>query len=311
MCKICSNTQNNSTHLIKEMMLGIKDSFTYMECGKCGCLQLCDAPSNMSKYYPKDKYYSFAISTLSPFKKKVKTYLIGLLMKYYIGIFSLPGYLLSLSYYFKKHYGWIKNFKGIPFNSKILDVGSGTGKYLLELYEIGFHNISGIDPYNSEVIYLNNDIIIYNKDLTEIEGTYDFIMLNHSLEHMEDQHQVFQYLTKLLNPSGKILVRIPVMGGEGWRKYGTNWFQIDAPRHYFIHTVKSFEILCRKYGFKMLSIDFDSNDYQFIFSEQYQINKIMSDEYLFDNQLIKKFRKRADYLNSINDGDQASFIIGK
>ena len=310
-CKICANSLNNKTHIVQERMLGIRESFNYMECGNCGCLQLSDPPKEMGKYYPTDKYYSFAISSLSPFKKKVKTFMIGQLMKYYTGALSVPGYFLSLFYHFKKHYGWVKNLKSIPTTASILDIGSGSGKYLLELDHIGFHNITGIDPYNSEVLHLNKDIIIYNKQLSEIDQTFDFIMMNHSLEHIEDQHLVFSQLFKLLNPNGKILIRIPVMGGESWRKYNINWFQIDAPRHYFLHTLKSFEILAHKHGFQTQSVDFDSNDYQFIFSEQYTKNKIMSDPYFFNKQEIKAFRKRADYLNSINDGDQASFIINK
>ena len=39
---------------------------------------------------------------------------------------------------------------------------------------------------------------------------------------------------------------IPVKSQTIWEKYGVNWSQIDAPRHFFLHTIKSFKILCSK-----------------------------------------------------------------
>src|SRR5271165_7523199 len=57
-CKLCLNMLANSTHTFREMMLGTKDAFHYLECSACGCLQLLDPPASMDKYYPED-YYSF------------------------------------------------------------------------------------------------------------------------------------------------------------------------------------------------------------------------------------------------------------
>ena len=40
------------------MMLGTRDEFDYVQCGKCGCLQIEEVPDNLGEYYPQD-YYSF------------------------------------------------------------------------------------------------------------------------------------------------------------------------------------------------------------------------------------------------------------
>ena len=57
-CAICSNTQGNGAHEVREMMFGSRDPFTYTECGHCGCLWLVDVPADMARPCPVD-YYSF------------------------------------------------------------------------------------------------------------------------------------------------------------------------------------------------------------------------------------------------------------
>ena len=51
-CEVCFNSDGNVTHVAQEMMFGFKDRFEYLECGRCGCLQLKDVPSDLSRYYP-------------------------------------------------------------------------------------------------------------------------------------------------------------------------------------------------------------------------------------------------------------------
>ena len=53
-CEICGNEAGNRTHQVREMMLGLRDSFTYIECAGCGCLFLREIPPNLSTYYPPD-----------------------------------------------------------------------------------------------------------------------------------------------------------------------------------------------------------------------------------------------------------------
>jgi hypothetical protein len=94
-----------------------------------------------------------------------------------------------------------------------------------------------------------------------------------------------------------------------WEKYGVHWYQIDAPRHFYLHTKKSMELLANKTGFKIHKIIYDANDYQFIFSEQYLQNKNIKAPILFNKKQIKHWRKQAAQLNNIEQGDQACFIL--
>src|SRR4030095_17087408 len=57
-CSICKNLDGNETFVAREAMYGHGDEFEYVECARCGCLQIAEIPINLSKYYPKN-YYSF------------------------------------------------------------------------------------------------------------------------------------------------------------------------------------------------------------------------------------------------------------
>ena len=308
-CKICHNTSHNLPFKVKEMMFGMRHEFIYIKCIKCGCLQLQQIPNNINDYYPKETYYSFATSSLSNFQKSIKNYLLGKLFNFFIGNFSIIGYLLSQSYYLTKRYAWIKCLTGIDQSASILDIGSGAGKYLDELYTCGFKNINGMDPYIEKDIITDHGIQIKKQNINEINGTYDLIMLNHVFEHLDHPKEILSNLRTLLNKSGQLLIRVPLVDSYAWEKYGVHWYQIDAPRHFFLHTKKSMELLASKTGFKIHKIIYDANEYQFIFSEQYMQNKNIKAPILFTKNQIKQWRKQADQLNKNEQGDQACFIL--
>ena len=306
-CKICGNDLGNKSHFVKEMMLGLREEFKYVECASCGALVLNDIPNDYTKYYPIDKYYSF--NNIKP-NNFLKNLLLNKLLKYYIGQFNFIGKILSLNYDLNRKYSWVRFIKNIPLNCKILDIGSGSGKYLLELYQLGYKNITGIDPYNSGNLNLNNNITIYNCKVDNLTSTYDFIIMNHSLEHMIDQDHIFKEIDRLLNPYGQVLIRIPFIG-HAWKKYGIHWYQIDAPRHSTIHSMNSFRLICNKYNFNIDLIVHDSSDYQFKFSEQYTKDLTLFEDGNFSKLLYKNWRKKASELNSTNMGDQVSIMISK
>lgn len=58
-CRICGNTEGNQSFFPKEMMFGWREAFEYLECARCGCLQIAEVPENLARYYPSDGYYSY------------------------------------------------------------------------------------------------------------------------------------------------------------------------------------------------------------------------------------------------------------
>jgi len=304
-CKVCANKNNNRVFQIKEMMFGTRDKFDYFECSNCGCIQIKEVPKNISKYYP-NNYYSFKS------RSKMSYLSDGIRIVIRMIIFGvLPHFLFK-----QGTSSWIKKAK-INFDSKILDVGSGSGDLLKNFSARGFKNLVGIDPYIKKDIFYPS-VKIFKKDLSSLKGKYDFIMLHHSLEHMDDPNQVFADIYRLLKPKGKALIRIPLASSLAWEKYQTNWVQLDAPRHLFIHTPKSIKVLSKKSKLTLFDIIYDSFDFQFWGSEQYQKGIPLNSKKsynknplasIFSRKDIKRFRKKAKILNQEKRGDQAAFWL--
>ncbi|MHA1195490.1 MAG: methyltransferase domain-containing protein [Promethearchaeota archaeon] len=94
-------------------------------------------------------------------------------------------------------------------------------------------------------------------------------MFHHSLDHIFDQHFIFRRIFELLDDNGICIIRIPTVSSFAWKYYGANWVQIDAPRHFYLHSVKSINFISQKYNLNIFKIIYDSKDFQFWGSEQY------------------------------------------
>ena len=315
-CKVCVNPTNNKIFSVREMYLGLRENFFYQKCGNCSLMQLLNIPEDLSKYYPIDKYYSLKEEEDNnvhvEFLRKVKaSYLL-----YNKNI--IAGSLLSIGYKVPQYYAWLKKGK-VQFEDKILDVGCGNGGLLKSLNKIGFTNLTGIDPFTDKDLFFGN-IKIYKKSLFEMEGKYDFIMLNHVFEHLDEPVKVIKKLYDLLDNGKFLLIRTPVMNTYAWATYKTDWMSLDALRHLIIHTIKSIQLLCDITGFKLKDVVFDSTEDGLVGSEQYKKDVALIEPgsffknrktALFSKEEIDELKRIAKEKNTSGDGDQAAFYLYK
>ncbi|SDF62350.1 hypothetical protein SPACI_040380 [Sporomusa acidovorans DSM 3132] len=308
-CQICGNIENNSFHTAKEMQLGLMDEFTYLECGNCGCVQLINIPADFSKYYPKD-YIS-----LIPAKQRTlwKRYKLHKKTLHFLNHPTLIGKLLCLGKDKPNYLTWAEKTH-IDLSSGVLDVGCGIGNRLRLMLDAGFMNLTGVDPNIERDIVYEDKVKIYKSEIFDLNNVqFDLIMLHHSFEHMLNPYQILNKVYDLLPPNGYVLIRIPIASSYAWRHYNINWVQLDAPRHLFLHTVKSMELLAKKAKLVIKDIVWDSSEFQFIGSEGYikgiPLNKLKKSKFSQDE--ICQYRSKAQELNLKHDGDQACFYLQK
>lgn len=295
-------------------MFDTRKEFDFLLCGNCGCLQLLFPPSNMQEYYPAD-YYSYNL----PYSNNnyIKDWIIKLRD---LSIIEKKDNLISLLIQFIKPSSdliRILRETNISKDSKILDIGSGSGTSILPLVKIGL-KITGIDPYIAEPINYKG-MRILKKEISQVNEKWDLIMLNHVFEHFSNPEQELLKISALLNKNGRCLIRTPVIPSFSWGKYKINWVQIDAPRHFFIHSIKSIELLADRTKFKIEKIIFDSSPFQFLGSEFYERNiakkdrdfRMTKDNRHFSNKQLKQFKDLTKALNENKFGDQAAFILFK
>jgi SAM-dependent methyltransferase len=316
-CKICANSVGNRLHKAREMMMGTRKEFSYVECAKCGCLQINLIPKSMNCYYPSN-YMPFAkwnFSSNNLFKRifREKT------ARHFLGVQTISGRFLSRFRKKPEFYDWLSK-SGVSLGSRILDFGCGSGGLLRLLKREGFKHLLGIDEFYRDEPGSNSEVEILKIELRDVVDQFDLIILNHSLEHMPDHFGVLRELHRLLADKGCLIIRMPLVGLYAWNKYGTNWGQMDPPRHLLIHSLKSINILAEKTAFEIREIFFDSWEFQFLSSEQYlkDIPLIDPKSYfenpagsIFSKGEVEKFRAMSLELNKKSEGDQACFFLHK
>jgi SAM-dependent methyltransferase len=309
-CVICGNEDGNRTVVAREMMFGFRDRFHYLECAACGCVRLLDPPSDMSRYYPPN-YYSFAPTSWLQDTVKQRWAV------HAAGQRSVMGWLACQLLGPYESMIAVRRAE-VPLDARVLDVGCGSGRFIRDMQTVGYRHVAGLDPYIDHDLKHPNGVTVYKRELSEMQGEFDVVMLHHSFEHMEDPARVLCELGRRLAKGGRILLRIPVAGSFAWRRYGVNWMGLDAPRHLFLHTAKSIELLASKAGLRVSSVVFEGNATQFLGSEQYERDIPLADRRSVYSGgprrwigwwRARKLRPRIAELNRTGQGDCACFEL--
>jgi hypothetical protein len=124
----------------------------------------------------------------------------------------------------------------------------------------------------------------------------------------------------MLSSQGHILVRIPTVSSIAYEEFKENWFQLDAPRHLYLHSHQSISITADAAGLSVDKLWCDSNEMQFIVSEQYRRGIAGNDPscYLVNKkskalkqQHINAMKVKSKKANGSLRGDQICIIMSK
>lgn len=314
-CRVCSSESGSASHTFREMMFGFRDEFEYLECSACQCLQIVSIPASMTKYYPAE-YHSFA--PMGP-RSRIRKAIVRRRNIYAVSGRDRVGKLLSRWFPPDPALASLAYLR-LEKSMRILDVGCGSGLLLNMLGDLGFRHLLGIDPFLPQTLEHENGVRLVKTTIHDIAGEFDVIMFHHVLEHLADPVSTLQAARALLAPGGHCLVRVPVSSSYAWRHYGTNWVQLDAPRHLYIHSPKSLQILTDRAGLELTNVMYDSTSFQFWGSEQYAADiplhdsrsySVSPEASMFSRGQIAVFERRAAELNRAHLGDQAIFYLRK
>ncbi len=313
-CRICGNDRGNRAHRARESFSGSWTEFDYLECARCGCLQICEIPPDLDRYYA-DGYYAYEavkVRSQGALEKALRRWRAASWLSASPGI----GRLL-FGTALPEHFQWMRT-AGMRLDSSILDIGCGSGKLLLRLAREGFSELQGVDPYIGGDIVHDNGVTIRHGSLEQTRGAYDLVMLHHSFEHMPEPLAALARVRERVKPGGVALVRIPVCDSHGWRKYGSCWGALDAPRHLYLHTVRSMHVLAGQSGFEITQVSYDQTAKTLLASEMLLRDRPLCqlDRYrgkdpdaLFAPESLRQFDALARTLNQTRDGDTACFYL--
>jgi len=306
-CRVCSGAVDFAW-TVREMMVGTRDSFDYYECRDCGCLQIGRIPLDLERYYG-DAYYTRnkRLHRLRPGG------LFGLRRRWTRLRLFESGFARAVSGRRYARFEWFRR-TGTSLGDKILDVGCGSGRLLRRLYVEGFERLTGIDARLENGLREADGLDFGCVSLEGHRGCYRLVMSHHSFEHMEDPVRGFAAFARLVEPGGTLLLRLPIADCWARRHYGSNWVQIDAPRHLHLHTRRSIEILAEHAGFRVAHVADDSGPFQIWGSELYRRDITLEQagrggrrEFSLLDRLSARVRARQ--LSRRGSGDQACFYL--
>ena|SRR6218665_3884833 len=316
-CRICGNSQLNIFEA-KEMMLGTRVTFEYMQCSSCSTIQVGTIPENLSDYYPSD-YYSFQLENNTHVYGALKA---KLLVKRDLNALNIkPSFLGKLiqgirpSEFDARFLAYQFVYRKLIENEGITihDAGCGNGFFLKYFHDLGFKGLSGSDPFLSEAIAFG-DYSIENKRLDSIEKTFNVIILNHVIEHVIDPIHYLKIVHEKLSSGGECLVRTPMSTSIGFEKYGTHWVGLEPPRHLHIFDHHYFKELTESLGFECYAIEYDALGWHNEASEAYKrdISLVeMEANSPFSQEELKRFEKNALDANKNKRGDTVAYYLKK
>jgi SAM-dependent methyltransferase len=316
-CRLCGAAGPHRIITVREMMFGTRERFEYFSCTACDTLQIVNAleGEELMRHYPANypcfnnsaqpKILGWLTTQQDRYKLHTSGRLGGILIRALLpeGLFhavtggDAVGMLSEL---------------GLERDARILDVGCGDGALLDRLARVGFHKLSGADPFIAADSKTPQGVPLMKRYLSEVTGEFDLIMFNHSLEHVADPVGLLKVAYEKLAVGGICLARLPTTSSEAWTIYGADWVQIDAPRHIVIPSRQGMALAAEKAGLQVEATFDDSTLGQFFGSEAYRRDIAFTDPRflrMFGPRQIWDWKKRAERLNREGRGDQAGFVL--
>ena len=141
---------------------------------------------------------------------------------------------------------------------RVLELGAADGRRLALFRSLGWDAVGlDIDPQSAARARRERGIEVHVGALepnTFAEGTFDAVVSNHVLEHLPDPVSTLMVAAALLRPGGRLIAVTPNGRSYGQRRFGKDWYGLDAPRHLVIFTVPGLRAAARAAGFQRATV---------------------------------------------------------
>ena len=170
----------------------------------------------------------------------------------------------------KKKLGWIQDY--FPNKGKLLDIGAGTGEFLLQAKKQGW-KVKGIEPDDHARLLAKKKGIKLVSDSANFKAEkFDVITMWHVFEHVYDLKNQIIELEQLLKKNGLLIIAVPNYKSYDASYYKEFWAAFDVPRHLWHFSHRSFKQLFA--GTTFIEVDFKpllfDSFYVSLLSEKYK-----------------------------------------
>jgi len=253
-CPICKSSLIEKTYKRHDDELSFPDIWTMNSCVSCEGIYLNPRPDSKSLPLAYEKYYTHSEPEITG--GKTRSSLVDRLINGYLNIrFNierehrslLGGWFFSLAFPFGMQldvHGRNIPKKLCKQGTQLLDVGCGNGDFLLRAQEMGI-NATGLefDPVAAEKCqHLGLNVLVGSLESAEFKpDTFDYITLNHVIEHVDQPQTMLSELYVILKPDGALWLGLPNPNALGVRVFGAGWKGFHPPFHLTIPSQKTLE----------------------------------------------------------------------
>lgn len=143
-------------------------------------------------------------------------------------------------------------------SGRVLDVGCGRGLVLGTLKGMGYET-HGVERSEEAAWHARHRMgaTMHVGDFMTVElepGSFDAIVLWHSLEHLRKPVDAIRRARALLRTGGLLAVAVPNSDSLQAKAYGASWFHLDVPRHYVHFGTRALGTLLAQSGFRTETI---------------------------------------------------------
>ena len=142
-------------------------------------------------------------------------------------------------------------------DTRILDIGCATGRFLWALKGAGYTDLTGSDPSaqcaaTAQRLYGLRVITAPLAGLTTNEGLYELVLMTGVLEHLCDLHTALEQVTRLLAPNGRLYIIVPDVAQL--EQFKNAPFQLFSVEHINFFSVQSLDNLMRRHGLRRVFV---------------------------------------------------------
>ena len=159
---------------------------------------------------------------------------------------------------------------------KLLDIGCGTGDFLVEAKNHGW-SVLGFEPNEDAKQLAKNKGVLFTEDIFTLpENTFDVVTMWHVLEHVPNLTEYITNLKRIVKPNGTIIIAVPNYKSYDAKYYNRFWAAYDVPRHLWHFSKTSIKRLFSDVDMELKKVKpmwFDSF-YVCLLSEKYKTGKM-------------------------------------
>jgi len=147
--------------------------------------------------------------------------------------------------------------KHLADNSKVLDIGCGNGRFLLNLLKFGNFRLYGTELEGNSakrasiIAEINLKIGSLKKEDFEPD-TFDAVTLFHVFEHLTEPQEALQTISEIIKKDGVLVISFPNITSIQSKLFKGKWLHLDPPRHLFYFKPRDFIKLMNTYGFELV-----------------------------------------------------------